>query len=107
MTTDSTLRVARDEPRVDVGALAAGLQLQAANLVASTLVHAIGALSDNENPLAELQQVALIESALRHFDGYELAVAQDLKRDLEDSGVTVWGLTDEHERLLGTDAQSP
>jgi hypothetical protein len=101
MTTPTSLRLGADRPRVDVGALAAGLQLQAANLVASTLVHAIGALNDNENPLSELQQAALVESALRHFDGYELAVAQDLKRDLEDSGVTVWGLTDEHEKLLG------
>jgi hypothetical protein len=103
MPADATpLRQVPD--RVDIGALAAAIQCDAADLLADTIAHTAANLDDEGeglNGLSERQQAALVASALRHFDGFELEVAARLKRDLEQAGVATWGLPDRLERLLG------
>lgn len=82
-------------PKVDVGALAADIQRDATDRLASILVTVPRWLEDDGRELDELQQTLLVASALRHFDGFERSVYRALKRTLTDDGVEVWGASKE------------
>jgi hypothetical protein len=95
--------VATSTPSVDIGALAGAIQGEAATRIADMLVVGCDHLNEDGRPLNQIQRCALTRAALRHFDGFEAAVASQLKNDLERAGVRVWGLDNELERMLGGD----
>jgi hypothetical protein len=90
-------------PRVDIGALAGAIQAEAATRFADMLVVGCEHLDEDGNPLNQNQRCSVTRAMLRHFDGFEAAVASLLKDDLERDGVEVWGLDDDLSKLLGGD----
>ena len=82
---------------VDVGALANSITDNVSRRIAETIAQTIGNLAEDDEVirgrrLNHHQDVELIHNAIRHFDGTELAVADDLKATLEREHVETWGL---------------
>jgi hypothetical protein len=88
---------------VDVGAIAGNLQAEVADRLAETIVLTIDRLRDEERPLNQLQEIALVHTALRSFDGFERAAARCVVDDLTRNGVETWGLSTELSDLLPGD----
>lgn len=85
--------------RVDVGALAGTMQIEASKRVASALTSALVGLEDNENGLNEVQKAEVFAALLCVFDGFERTVARELVSALRTADVDVWGLPDALEDL--------
>lgn len=93
-------------PRVDVGALAAGIRLEVSNRVANMLSVGFESSSGNGHPLSQLQQIDLTSAALECFDGFERGLASTILEELRQAGVEGYGLPSFLEDLkdLGGDA---
>lgn len=87
--------------KVDVGALAGGLALDVTQRLAEALTTAAVTCRDADIPLNDLQLARLTQEMLRHFDGLELGFVRELLPTLERAGIETWGLSHEHETVLG------
>ena len=90
-----------DRPKVDAGALAGSLHIDAAAALARTVVFAIDWSEEKGCELNQRQKVQSVDAALRASANLEATFARTLIDDLEESGVSAWGLSDELERVLG------
>jgi hypothetical protein len=73
--------------RVDIGALAADLQLEAAGRLARAVVCSLDSLEAKDEALFQNQKVELVEQALIEFDGTEAQAARTLEATLEAEGI--------------------
>ena len=87
-------------PAVDVGVLAASIQGEAAERMASTIASAITVCEETDNPLNELQRIEFTRSVVEHFDGFERAVAAQIIDALSRESIEVWGLPPRLEDVL-------
>lgn len=85
---------------VDVGALAGSISGDVRDRVSATIVRLFDTLDEEGRPLNQVQKVDAVRVALDAFDGFEVAVADELIRDLADAGVHTWGLDRNLEKLL-------
>jgi hypothetical protein len=74
---------------VDVGALAGEISIDAARRVAELIVVTIDVLDNDGRSLNQLQNIELVQEALRAFDGFERACAETVAAALEGGGVSV------------------
>lgn len=87
--------------KIDVGALAGDFALDVTDRVAAALTTAATSCDGTGIPLNDLQVARLTQEMLRHFDGLELGFVRGLLRTLESAGIETWGLSREHETVLG------
>lgn len=86
---------------VDVGALAGGIAFDVTERLAEALTTATVTCSDTDIPLSDLQVARLTQEMLRRFDGLEIGLVRQLLSALEIAGVKTWGISREHEAILG------
>jgi hypothetical protein len=89
-------------PRVDIGALAGSIASEVHDRLS---ISAQWCDEDDSPRLTEIQQATLLRSLFSNFDGLEVQIARQIKRDLEEAGVETWGLDTDLEDLLRADPE--
>jgi hypothetical protein len=92
--------------RLDVGALAGSVMIDARARIAQTISSTVFMLDEYGWPLSEKQAEALLVNLLAAFDGHERYVAELLVNDLREAGVRTWGLPSELADLEDADDAS-
>lgn len=90
---------------VDLGALAGAISGDVRERVSETVVRLFDNLDEDDRPLTQVQKVDAVRVVLDSFDGLEIAVADELIRELDRAGVETWGLSANFKKLLSPQAR--